>query len=122
MAAENRLTQLDDEKGSKDHLESFGAHASTRDDENRHWGVRTSLKVWRRGVGWSLVMSLAIIMEVSLLRRTRSRHLLTLQQSYDTILKNTFYAMRPFQCDLGVQLANGECEVRFATPRTRTPH
>lgn len=51
--------------------------------------VGDSLKVWRKGVLWSVALSMAVIME-----------------SYDTILLNSLYAAPTFQKAYGVEIGS----------------
>ncbi|BGP32618.1 hypothetical protein JCM10296v2_004399 [Rhodotorula toruloides] len=66
--------------------------------------VRQALSVWRKGVAWSVVLSLAVMME-----------------SYNTILLNSLYAAPPFQKDYGVRFKSGKYQVpaKWQHPRQR---
>ncbi|POY71021.1 hypothetical protein BMF94_5946 [Rhodotorula taiwanensis] len=56
-----------------------------------HLSLLEALKIWRFGIGWSVILSFAVIME-----------------SYDTILLNSLYAAPAFQRQFGVRQHNGK--------------
>ncbi|BGP57042.1 hypothetical protein JCM8202v2_004680 [Rhodotorula sphaerocarpa] len=78
------------------HLEDSGAWVEGGDtplpkSPGSALSLREAFKVWRFGVCWSLVLSMAVIME-----------------SYDTILLNSLYANPIFQRDYGVRQPSGK--------------
>ncbi|WQF84625.1 Putative major facilitator, sugar transporter, major facilitator superfamily [Colletotrichum destructivum] len=71
---------------------AYDAQAATDDQKNA--GVRQSLREYPKAVGFSMVLSLCIVME-----------------AYDTSLIGNFYGLPQFRRRFGVRLANGDYQL-----------
>ncbi|BGP08624.1 General alpha-glucoside permease [Rhodotorula toruloides] len=83
-----------DEKQVEDSSFVEEGHTAVAKAPDGGLNVRQALSVWRKGVAWSVVLSLAVMME-----------------SYNTILLNSLYAAPPFQKDYGMKLKSGKYQI-----------
>ncbi|ORY26959.1 putative trehalose transport-related protein [Naematelia encephala] len=87
-------THIDDVKNQIEHYDEIAAEARDATEAEHRMTLREGLRRYPKAVGWSVLLSTAIIME-----------------GFDVVLLNNFYALPQFSKKYGVEVTPGEYTV-----------